>query len=137
MAINSSRHEMNLSIFLLKDESASWSYLETTMIVKRTILYYIFRVYIPSMLLMIIICGTFWVPDRAVPARVTMIITSFLTNMLLLQSISETIVKIRYVTPMQLFLLVNTTMIVFAMVEYLTVLTLKRKVCVTAFFPQR
>ncbi|XP_057310836.1 gamma-aminobutyric acid receptor subunit rho-3-like [Hydractinia symbiolongicarpus] len=87
-------------------------------------MYHIYRTYIPSLLLIIFTFGTFWVPDTAVPARMGMIVTSFLANVFILQAVSEETVKVSYTTPMQMFLVVNITLIVLTMVEYLLILQL-------------
>ena len=94
--------------------------------VKRTIMYHIFRAFIPSILLLTFAFGTFWVPDSAVPARMGMIVTSFLSNTFILQGVTERTVRVPHVTPMQYFLVVNVGMIVLSLLEYLLILQTRR-----------
>ncbi|XP_057310834.1 uncharacterized protein LOC130648762 [Hydractinia symbiolongicarpus] len=56
-----------------------------------------------------------------------MIVTSFLANVFILQAVSEETVKVSYTTPMQMFLVVNITLIVLALIEYLFILHGKEK----------
>lgn len=90
--------------------------------VKRTFLYFVYRIYSPTILLLVFNLGSYWIPASAVPARVTLIVTTFLASTFILQSVSEQTVKVPYTTPMQLFLLVNIVFIVFAIVEYVVIL---------------
>ncbi|XP_057310827.1 gamma-aminobutyric acid receptor subunit rho-1-like [Hydractinia symbiolongicarpus] len=113
---------------LIGNTTVYFKLLEAHFTVKRTFMYHIYRTYIPSLLLLIFAFGTFWVPDTAVPARMGMIVTSFLANVLILQAVSEKTVKVPYTTPMQMFLVVNITLIVFAMVEYLIIMHGKNKI---------
>ena len=66
--------------FYLPDSSEEHDNLVLTFVVRRTFLYYLYRAYIPIMLLMVFNIGSYWVPDTALPARVTLIVTTFLTK---------------------------------------------------------
>ena len=113
-------------MFLFSDEEQSFKSLKLNVSVKRTYMYHIYRAYIPSILLLTFAFGSFWVPDSAVPARMGMIVTSFLTNVLILQGVTVETVKVSYTTTLQVFLVVNVVVIVLALVEYLVVLQLRR-----------
>ncbi|XP_057310518.1 gamma-aminobutyric acid receptor subunit alpha-2-like [Hydractinia symbiolongicarpus] len=113
--------------FVVGNSTQTFKILKVHFFVKRTLMFHIYRTYIPSILLLAFAFGTFWVPDTAVPARMGMIVTSFLSSIFILQAVSEKTVKVPYTTPMQMFLVVNITLIVFSMVEYIVVLQLKRK----------
>ena len=97
-----------------------------TINIKRTIMYYLFRVYIPTSVLMVFNFGSYWIPASAVPARATIIVTTMLANAVILQSVTEEIVKVSYTTPMQLFLLVNALFIMVAIIEFIIVLMVIR-----------
>ncbi|XP_057310828.1 gamma-aminobutyric acid receptor subunit rho-3-like [Hydractinia symbiolongicarpus] len=112
----------NKQDWLIGNKTTVFKQLQAHFTVKRTFMYHVYRTYIPSVLLLIFAFGTFWVPDTAVPARMGMIVTSFLANVFILQAVSEETVKVSYTTPMQMFLVVNITLIVFSMVEYLVIL---------------
>ena len=96
-------------------------------------MYYIFQMYAPTMLLMILNFSSYWIPDEAVPARITMIVTTFLTITFNLQAATDSTVKISYINPMQWFLGVNILFIVASVVQYMILLTLKNKKKVSSF----
>ena len=94
---------------------------------KRTFTYYLYRAYLPTMVLMVFNFGSYWVPPSAIPARVTLIVTTMLANAFILQSATEETVKVNYTTPMQLFLIINVMFIVTAIVQYLVVLLFRTR----------
>ena len=59
------------------------------------------------------------------PARVTLIITTFLASTLILQSVTEQTIQVPYTTSMQLFLLVNIMFLLLSIFQYLALLFLK------------
>ena len=91
----------NYMYLLFSDSSYPHDNLIVKFVVKRTFLYYVYRAYIPIMLLMIFNIGSYWVPDTALPARVTLIVTTFLTNTFILQSVSEQTVRVSTSTSLQ------------------------------------
>ena len=88
----------------------------------RTFSYYLFRTYIPSVILVVLTWGTFLIPPTAYPARVTLIMSSFLANAFILQSASSEYAKVEYTTAIELFLQVNITFIMITMLEYIIVI---------------
>jgi len=92
---------------------------------KRPLLYYLFQTYIPSILLMVMNLGSYWIPENAVPARVALIITTFLSNTIILQKATEMTAKLDLINPMQIFLVVNTMFIVVSLIQFLLVLSAK------------
>jgi len=74
---------------------------------KRNTIYYVYKAFIPTILLSIFNIGSYFIPDNAMPARVTLIITTFLASTLILQSVTEQTIQVPYTTSMQLFLLIN------------------------------
>ena len=64
----------------------------------RTFSYYVYRSYVPSFLLVMLSWGTFQIPAKAYPARVTLIITNFLANAFILQHASSEYTKVPYTT---------------------------------------
>lgn len=100
-----------------------------TFVVKRTLTYYLFRAYAPTVVLMMFNFGSYWLPPSAVPARITLIVTTVLTNVVILQSATEQTVKVKYVTPMQLFLIVNILFILISIIEYVLVLNIDSVGC--------
>ena len=101
--------------------------------VQRTSVYYVYKAFVPTIFLTILNLGSYWIPDTAMPARVTLIITTFLANMFILQSVSEQTVKVSYTTAMQLFLLVNILFLMTSIIQYLILLNMKNKIRLVSF----
>ena len=99
-------------------------------VIERSLMYYVFQAFAPSILLMVLNFSSYWIPDQAVPARIALIVTTFLTSTFILQSATESIVRISYVSPMQLFLVVHVFFIVVSIIEYIFVLTIFPKVTI-------
>ena len=110
-----------------KYSSGTYDNLKLTFTFKRSYLYVLYRVYIPISLLMIFNMGSYWIPDTAIPARMGLIMTTFLTNIFILQSVSDQTVATTTTTSLQVFVLFSIIMIVLAMVEYMVVLRLKTR----------
>ena len=80
---------------------------------------------------MILNLSSYYIPAAAAPARVTLIVTSFLTSTFILKASTERTVKLSFMNPMQLFLTVNIMFIVASMVQYIIVLTTSRRMKVS------
>ena len=87
----------------------------------RTFSYYLYRSYIPSIFLVMLSWGTFQIPANAYPARVTLIVSTFLASTFILQYASSEYTKVEYTTAIEIFLLVNICFIMTAMFEYMMV----------------
>jgi len=96
---------------------------------RRTLTYHLFTGYMPSVFLVVLTWATFWIPADAVPARVTLIVTNFLSTVFVIQQELGKIIRVDYTTAMQLLLMANLIFVSLAMVEYLIVLniTIKKK----------
>lgn len=116
-----------LKSYLINNVTENYNNLVLTFVVDRTFAFYFYRMYAPTVVLMVFNFGSFWIPPSAVPARVALIVTTLLTNVVILQSVTEQIVKVEYVTAMQLFLLINILFVLLAVVEYLVVLALEKR----------
>ena len=92
---------------------------------KRSFPYYLYHVYIPGALLVVLSFTTFFIPPSAVPARVTLIVTNFLSTMFIFGSTSSLIPKEPYITAMEIYSLINIVFIILVMAEYILVLKLK------------
>lgn len=95
--------------------------------VERTFTFFLNKAYIPTMLLVFFNLGSYWIPDQAVPARVSLIITTFLSSMFILMSIMDETVKVSYITSMQIFMIVNISFLMTAIIQFLTILHLRSK----------
>ncbi|XP_057311180.1 glycine receptor subunit alpha-2-like [Hydractinia symbiolongicarpus] len=115
----------SLKSYFINNVTENYNNLLLTFVVHRTFAFYFYRMYAPTVVLMVFNFGSFWIPPSAVPARVALIVTTLLINVVILQSVTEQIVKVEYVTAMQLFLLINILFVLLAVVEYLVVLALE------------
>ncbi len=107
------------SIFFLAEP---FLILKADFFIDRLLLFYFYHIYIPGSLLVALSWSSFWIPVTAVPARVTLIVTNFLSSLLVFNAVGHSIPKVSYQTPLELYALVNTVFIVFAMLEYIVVL---------------
>ena len=96
--------------------------MELVFVFERQPLHFIYRAYVPVILLMIFNFVSYWIPHTAIPARVTLVITTFLTLMLILQSVSAQTAKATTTTSLQIFLMFSVLIVVLAIVEFLVVL---------------
>ena len=105
---------MNFVYIIVEYFDALYAYFE----VERTFIYYLNKAYIPTMLLVCFNLGSYWIPDRAVPARVSLIITTFLSSMFILMSVTDETVKVSYISAMLVFMLVNIAFLVTASLDH-------------------
>lgn len=92
---------------------------------RRTFTYHLYSGYMPSILLVLLTWATFWIPAKAVPARVTLIVTNFLSTIFVMQQEIGKIVRVDYTTAVQVLLVTNLFFVLLAMVEYLVVLNIE------------
>ena len=100
----------------------AWEVMEVTFVFKRQALHFIFRAYVPVILLMIFNFASYWIPHSAIPARVTLIITTFLTITFILQSISAQTAKATTTTSLQIFLIFSVVLVVVAILQFILIL---------------
>eukprot|EP00794_Sanderia_malayensis_P019106 gene19106-21022_t len=99
--------------------------LKATFKIERSFPYFMFHVYIPGALLVALSWSTFYIPATAVPARVTLIVTNFLSTMFIFGSTASMIPMVPYITAMEMYSLVNIIFIILVMMEYILVLSSK------------
>lgn len=103
--------------------SETFAILKAIFSIKRNFLYHFYHIYVPSMLIVMLSWSTFWIPPSAVPARVTLIVTNFLTSMLVFSNSGSGTPEVSYHTALEFFVLFNSIVIFLAMFEYLLVLS--------------
>eukprot|EP00795_Rhopilema_esculentum_P002077 gene2077-17647_t len=69
--------------------------------------YFIFRIYIPSILIVMVSWSTFWISQDAVPARAGICITTILTLITMLGVVNTNMPKVSYIKAIDLYLLVS------------------------------
>ena len=101
-----------------------FQFLIATFVMKRQAQYYILRGFIPSSLLVCLTWASFWLPTSSYPARIALIVTSFLTSIVLYQGST---LHVHQMTVMQIFLFGNISFIVVTLLEYLLAVKIDHK----------
>ena len=84
-------------------ETVLYDHLTLTFVVRRTMIYFMYEVYIPMFLLLIFNTASYWVPDTALPVRMTLVVTTFLSSVLMLQKVNNGNVRSSTTTALQIF----------------------------------
>ena len=72
-------------------------------VIRRALSYYVYKVYIPMILLVVFNIGSYWIPQSAIPARMTLIVTTFLSSVVMLQAVSSEHIQTPTTTSLQIF----------------------------------
>lgn len=94
----------------------------TSFIFRRRRQYFVFRIYIPSILIVMVSWSTFWISQDAVPARAGICITTILTLITMLGVVNTNMPKVSYIKAIDLYLLVSFIFVFSSLVEYILVL---------------
>ena len=86
------------------DKEHVFEHLILKFVVRRAILYFVYKTYIPMILLVVFNIGSYWIPDTALPARMSLIVTTFLSSVFMLQSVSDDNVRTTTTTSLQVFI---------------------------------
>ncbi|XP_078354682.1 gamma-aminobutyric acid receptor subunit beta-3-like [Oculina patagonica] len=89
---------------------------------KRRVSYFITATYMPAVVLVILSWCCFWITGSAVPARVTLSITTILTTILLYGSVNSNMPKVSYSKAIDYFLMTSLGFIFMSLLEYILVL---------------
>ncbi|XP_028515356.1 gamma-aminobutyric acid receptor subunit alpha-6 isoform X2 [Exaiptasia diaphana] len=103
-------------------KSTSFASLTATFSFKRRLEFFIFSVFTPAVILVILSWCCFWISRQAVPARVSLGITTILTTILLSSSVNRDMPKVSYMKSIDYFLLTNFGFIFLSFLEYVIVL---------------
>ncbi|KAK2183937.1 hypothetical protein NP493_292g05013 [Ridgeia piscesae] len=102
----------------IKDPFGFRSTLNIKFHLRREIGYYLLQIYLPCYLIVIISWVSFWINREAVPARVTLGITTILTTCTIAITGRQGLPKVSYSTALDVFLLVCFCFVFAALVEY-------------------
>lgn len=102
---------------------------------KRRFKLYLMTVYFPSCLIVLTSFVSFWIDPTAVPARVTLSVTSLLALMTQMISVRSSIPNVNYVTAIDIWFLVCTTFVSLSMFEYALIHTVIKKSAVPSQIP--
>ena len=94
-------------VYDVNGKSLVYEWLILKFVVRRAILYFVYKVYIPMFLLVVFNIGSYWIPDTALPARMSLIVTTFLSSVFMLQSVSGDNVRTTTTTSLQVFITVS------------------------------
>ncbi|XP_029698539.1 gamma-aminobutyric acid receptor subunit rho-3 isoform X2 [Takifugu rubripes] len=103
-----------------------------TFILRRHIFFFMLQTYFPTMLMVVLSWVSFWIDRRAVPARVSLGITTVLTMSTIITGVSSSMPQVSYVKAVDIylwtsFLFVFLSVIEYAAVNYCTTLEETRK----------
>ncbi|XP_035475725.1 gamma-aminobutyric acid receptor subunit rho-3 isoform X1 [Scophthalmus maximus] len=101
-------------------------------ILRRHIFFFMLQTYFPTMLMVVLSWVSFWIDRRAVPARVSLGITTVLTMSTIITGVSSSMPQVSYVKAVDIylwtsFLFVFLSVIEYAVVNYCTTLEEMRK----------
>ncbi|XP_031573467.1 gamma-aminobutyric acid receptor subunit rho-1-like [Actinia tenebrosa] len=109
---------------LTKDlpKKTSFASLKAVFSFQRRLEFFIFSVFIPATILVVLSWCCFWISRQAVPARVSLGITTILTTILLSSSVNRDMPKVSYMKSIDYFSLTNFGFIFLSFLEYVIVL---------------
>ncbi|XP_066928031.1 gamma-aminobutyric acid receptor subunit rho-1-like [Clytia hemisphaerica] len=99
-------------------------YMIATFVLKREPQYYILRGFIPSSLLVCLTWASFWIPTTSYPARIGIVVTSFLASIVLY---TGSTLDSHQMTVMQMFLFGNIAFIGLTLIEFLMAIRSDKK----------
>ncbi|XP_078354729.1 gamma-aminobutyric acid receptor subunit alpha-2-like isoform X2 [Oculina patagonica] len=104
------------------NSKGSFAKLKAVFSFRRRLDYHISAVYVPEVILVVLSWCTFFITPTAVPARVSLSITTILTTILLSSSVNSDIPKVSYMKAVDYFMLTSFGFIFAALIEYIIVL---------------
>ena len=107
-------------IFLLP--TGSFSSIKAWFSFKRRTTYFFYQSFMPTIFLVIISWFQFWISPEAVPARVSLSVTTVLAILFLSSTINENMPKVSYMKAIDYFLSVSFLFIFCTLLEYVLVL---------------
>ncbi|XP_023228871.1 glycine receptor subunit alpha-2-like, partial [Centruroides sculpturatus] len=106
--------------------TGKYSCLEGRISLKRRSGYYIINIYIPSTLIVLMSMLTFWIPPEAVPARITLGVTSLLT--IVTKQYQSSLPSVSYIVALNIWMSTCIGFVFFSLVEYVLVVSLNVEV---------
>ena len=135
-AIQAHKEEFNLPQFELLNitydvfqqnlSTGSFSILQARFSLKRQVGFYILQTYIPSMLIVALSWVSFWVSKDAVPARITLGVTTVLTMTTQLSTSRSNSMKVSYPKALDVWYAFCMIMVFFSLLEFAVVNVLSR-----------
>ncbi|XP_055004587.1 gamma-aminobutyric acid receptor subunit rho-3a [Boleophthalmus pectinirostris] len=124
--------EMVLSQFFIEDfqpsfglafySSTGWyNRLYINFILRRHIFFFMLQTYFPTMLMVMLSWVSFWIDRRAVPARVSLGITTVLTMSTIITGVSASMPQVSYVKAVDIYLWASFLFVFLSVIEYAAV----------------
>ncbi|XP_059489262.1 glycine receptor subunit alpha-2-like [Neocloeon triangulifer] len=98
--------------------TGNFTCLEVIFTLKRRLGYYLFHTYIPTCLIVIMSWISFWIKPEAVPARVTLGVTSLLTLSTQHANSQKSLPPVSYIKAIDVFMSTCTIFVFFSLMEY-------------------
>ncbi|TRY70968.1 hypothetical protein TCAL_06650 [Tigriopus californicus] len=102
----------------LEIESSKFTCLEVVFMFKRRLGYYLFHTYVPTCLIVIMSWISFWIKPEAVPARVTLGVTSLLTLSTQHANSQKSLPPVSYIKAIDVFMSGCTVFVFLSLMEY-------------------
>ncbi|KAK8757928.1 hypothetical protein V5799_004440 [Amblyomma americanum] len=102
----------------LKIESSNFTCIQLVFTLKRRLGYYMFHTYIPTCLIVIMSWISFWIKPEAVPARVTLCVTSLLTLSTQHAQSQKSLPPVSYIKAIDIFMSSCTVFVFASLMEY-------------------
>nr|XP_027799075.1 gamma-aminobutyric acid receptor subunit rho-3 [Marmota flaviventris] len=130
-SLNTEGH-ISLSQFFIEEFSASsglafysstgWYYrLFINFVLRRHIFFFVLKTYFPAMLMVMLSWVSFWIDRRAVPARVSLGITTVLTMSTIITGVSASMPQVSYIKAVDVYLWVSSLFVFLSVIEYAAV----------------
>ena len=98
--------------------AGNFTCLEVVFMFKRRLGYYLFHTYVPTCLIVIMSWISFWIKPEAVPARVTLGVTSLLTLSTQHASSQKALPPVSYIKAIDMFMNACTVFVFCSLIEY-------------------
>ncbi|XP_029625746.1 gamma-aminobutyric acid receptor subunit rho-3 isoform X2 [Salmo trutta] len=105
----------------LELESCWYNRLYINFILRRHIFFFMLQTYFPTMLMVMLSWVSFWIDRRAVPARVSLGITTVLTMSTIITGVSASMPQVSYVKAVDIYLWASFLFVFLSVIEYATV----------------
>ncbi|XP_047731661.1 gamma-aminobutyric acid receptor subunit rho-3 [Prionailurus viverrinus] len=130
-SLNTDEH-ISLSQFFVEEFSASsgfafysstgwYNRLFINFVLRRHIFFFMLQTYFPAMLMVMLSWVSFWIDRRAVPARVSLGITTVLTMSTVISGMSASMPQVSYIKAVDVYLWVSSLFVFLSVIEYAAV----------------
>uniref|UniRef100_A0A8B9KRJ9 GABA(C) receptor n=1 Tax=Astyanax mexicanus TaxID=7994 RepID=A0A8B9KRJ9_ASTMX len=114
--------EFNPSNGLAFYSSTGWyNRLYINFILRRHVFFFMLQTYFPTMLMVVLSWVSFWIDRRAVPARVSLGITTVLTMSTIITGVSTSMPQVSYVKAVDVYLWISFLFVFLSVIEYAAV----------------